>query len=124
MNQEEFEAVVKLPANKRYEYFIKKVADYEIVWGLYEDGWAISVDDEGNKLLPFWPNKEFAEHCAINEWASYSSEEIDLYEFINEFLPRLEEDGLKPSIFFNRDDSAVLEVETLIEDLNSELEKY
>lgn len=35
MNNKEFEAVFKLPANKRYEYFIKKIAGYEEVLGLY-----------------------------------------------------------------------------------------
>lgn len=31
MNQKEFESVIKQPPNIRYEYFIKKVADYEEV---------------------------------------------------------------------------------------------
>lgn len=38
MNQKEFEFVINLPANIRYEYFIKKVVDSEEVWGLYENG--------------------------------------------------------------------------------------
>lgn len=33
-------------------------------------------------------------------------------------------DGVKPSIFFNNDDSAVLEVEVLKYDLERELENY
>ncbi|MDG0793997.1 DUF2750 domain-containing protein [Cohnella ginsengisoli] len=35
----------------------KKVADSETVWGLYEDGWAITEDDKGNRLFPVWPKK-------------------------------------------------------------------
>jgi Protein of unknown function (DUF2750) len=124
MNPKEFESMINQPANIRYEYFIKKVVDFEIVWGLYEDGWAVTVDDNGNKLLPLWPKKEFAEHCAVGDWAVYSVESMDLYEFMDEFLSRLKEDGLKPSIFFNNDDSAVLEIDTLIEDLKTELENY
>lgn len=31
MNEKEFNAVIKLPANVRYEYFIKKIVDYETV---------------------------------------------------------------------------------------------
>ncbi|WP_420869755.1 hypothetical protein [Cohnella ginsengisoli] len=49
---------------------------------------------------------------------------MDLQEFMDELLPQLEEDGIKPSIFFNNDDSAVLNVETLIRDLKEELDKY
>ncbi|MCZ1269023.1 DUF2750 domain-containing protein, partial [Paenibacillus tundrae] len=46
MTSKEFEAVIKLPANIRYEYFIKKVTDSEEIWGLYDDGWAMSSDDK------------------------------------------------------------------------------
>jgi hypothetical protein len=55
LTSKEFEAVIKLPANIRYEYLIKKVADSEEVWGLYDDGWAMSSDDKGRLLIPFWP---------------------------------------------------------------------
>jgi hypothetical protein len=124
MNPKELEAVLKQPANIRYEYFIKKVVDSEIVWGLYEDGWAVTEDDNGSKLFPFWPKREFAEHCAVDDWITYSSESMDLYEFMDEFLPKLKEDGYKPSICYNNDDSAVLKIDTLIEDLKAELGKY
>lgn len=124
MNQKEFESVINLPANIRYEYFIKKVVDSEEVWGLYENGWSVTEDDKGNKLLPFWPKKEFAEYCTTDGWEIYSSKSMDLYEFIDDFLPNLKKEGFKPSIFLNNADSAVLEVDILIEDLKTELEKY
>lgn len=122
MNNKEFESLIKQPANIRYEYFIKQVVDREEIWGLYDDGWAASADDEGNYLFPFWPRKEFAEYCAIGDWSNYKAEAIDLQEFIELFLLRMVEDGVKPSIFFNNDDSAVLEVEVLKCDLERELE--
>lgn len=51
MNQKELDSIIKQPPNIRYEYFIKKVADYEEVWGLYDDGWATAQDDDGNMLF-------------------------------------------------------------------------
>ncbi|MBU5351833.1 DUF2750 domain-containing protein [Paenibacillus barcinonensis] len=45
MNQKEFESVINLPANIRYEYFIKKVIDSENVWGPYENGWSVTEDN-------------------------------------------------------------------------------
>lgn len=124
MNKKEFDAVIKLPAAKRYEYFIKKVVDAEELWGLYNEGWAVTQDDNGNLLIPFWPKKEFAEYCAIGEQSIYVAESIDLYEFINEWLPEMKESGHKPSIFWNCDDSAVLEIDIILKDLNNELDKY
>ncbi|NOU64746.1 DUF2750 domain-containing protein [Paenibacillus sp. LMG 31461] len=124
MNQKEFEAVIKLPANIRYEYFIKKVADSEEVWGLYGDGWAVTEDDKGNLLIPFWPKKIFAEFCIFEEWSHYKAQSITLNEFMNDWLPGISEDHHKPSIFWNRNDSSVVAVNVLLNDLEQEIEKY
>lgn len=124
ITSKEFEEVIKLPANIRYEYFIKKVADSEEVWGLYDDGWAISSDEKGRLLIPFWPRKEFAEYCAYEEWSNYKAQCISLDEFISDWLPNMVKDQHKPSIFWNRGDSAVLEIQVLLNDLEQELEKY
>lgn len=124
MNQKEYEAVVKLPAAKRYEYFVKKIVDFEEVWGLYDDGWATTKDDSGYVLIPFWPKKEFAQYCAIEEWTNYQPKKIELDEFLEEWLPGMKEDGNKPSIFWNNDDAALVDVDILLQDLRNELENY
>ncbi|WP_373231378.1 DUF2750 domain-containing protein [Cohnella sp.] len=124
MNRKEFEAVLKQPPNIRYEYFIKKVSDYEEIWGLYDDGWATADDGEGNKCIPFFPNQEFAQNCAVEEWSGFKPESIDLYEFIEEWLSGMKEDKLKVSIFPNNSDTAIVEVDILLRDLHTELEKY
>ena len=124
LNSKEIEAVSKLPASKRYEYFIKKVADFEEVWGLFDDGWAISEDEEGNPLIPFWPKEEFAHLCAVDEWKNYKPEKIELQELMREWLPGMKKDGIKPSIFWNNVDSVVPDIDRLISDLEEELKKY
>ena len=124
MNQKEFETVIKQPPTIRYEYFLKKVADFEVVWGLYDDGWATAQDDEGNKLVPFFPKKEFADFCAINEWNKFKAEPIDLYDFIDKWLVGMREDGVKPSIFPVNEDSVMVEIDVLLRDLNNELDNY
>ncbi len=58
MNKREFEAVIKQPPNIRYEYFIKKVIDYEEVRALYNDGWVTTQDEKGNTLIPFFPKED------------------------------------------------------------------
>lgn len=123
MNKKEFEALLQRPANTRYEYFIKKVVDAEEVWGLYKDGWATAQDD-GNMLIPFFPKREFAEHCAKNEWDGCKAVAIDLYDFIDKWLVGMKKDGVKPSIFPTDEDAALLEIDILLRDINTELENY
>ena len=124
MNKNEFEKVKKSSANVRYEYFIKKIVDYEEVWGLYDNGWAISEDDNGNKMIPLWPKKEFAEFCAQDEWSNYNPKKINLYEFLDFWLQKMKDDNLLPSLFWNNEDSAVVSIETLKLDINRELDNY
>lgn len=125
MNVKEFEAVSKLEGSKRYEYFIKKVADNEELWGLYNDGWAMVGDDDKNEMIPFWPKKEFAEACCFKQWDTYNAEPIDLYEFINGWLVDMKKDKLSAAIFYTKDDKGVVaNPEKLMEDLNEELENY
>ncbi|PGY03477.1 DUF2750 domain-containing protein [Bacillus sp. AFS031507] len=124
MNQKEFDSVIKQPPNIRYEYFIKKVADYEELWGLYDDGWATAQDDDGNMLIPFFPKKEFAEYCAVNKWNKFKAEPIDIYEFIDKWLVGMKKDRVKPSIFPSNEDSVMVEIDVLLRDLNNELENY
>jgi hypothetical protein len=124
MNNKEFETVIKLSGLKRYEYFIKKVVDYEEVWALYDNGWAITEDDHGNKMIPFWPKKEYADFCAKDEWETYVAESIDLDGFIENWIPDMKAEKIKPSIFWNNEDSVVLDIEHLIQDLECELENY
>ena len=124
MNQHEFEEVIMQPAPIRYEYFIKKVVDFEEVWGLYNEGWASAQDDKGNVLLPFYPNEKFAEAFAKKEWEGCRPKKIELEYFLEKWLPGMMSDGLKLSIFPTDIDSALVDVDRLREDIEEELEKY
>ncbi|HBW38916.1 DUF2750 domain-containing protein [Desulfosporosinus sp. BICA1-9] len=124
MNNKEFEALIKIPVPKRYEHFIKKVVDWEEVWGLFNYGWAIISDKDGNKMIPFLFKKEFALYCAKEEWADYTPKNIELNDFIEKWLPGMKKEEIKPAIFFNNINSAVLSVDTLLNDLKQELENY
>lgn len=124
MNRKEFEAVIRQPAKIRYEYFIKKTADYEEVWGLYHDGWATAKDDMDRILLPLFPNEIFAEAFAKNEWVAYAPKRIELEDFLDKWIPGMKSDGIKPSVFPTDIDSAVVEVDDLHQSLLAELENY
>ncbi len=124
MNIKEVEAVTNLPASKRYEYFIKKVADFQKVWGLFQNGWATSEVDNGKIAVPFWPKEEFALECAKGEWAGYHPESINLEDFLNKWLIGMKTDGYKISVFPTNTKAVIVEIDILLNDLTCELEKY
>ncbi len=125
VNPKQMEAVLNLNGEKRYQNFIKVVADWEEVWGLYNDGWALAADDTGRRVFPLWPAEAYAKICSDNEWESYKPTSLSLEELMRELLPSLKNDGVLPGIFYTPTDLGVTpEVDDLVDDLERELSKY
>lgn len=125
INPKQLVAVTMLPGPKRYEYFLKNVADWQEVWGLYRDGWAMAATDEGVRVFPMWPAKEYAEICAKNEWDGYQPQVFSLDDLIADLLPKLKCESILPGIFFTPNQKGVTPtIDQLIDDINSELKNY
>ncbi|MEK5297860.1 DUF2750 domain-containing protein [Bacillus sp. FSL R5-0659] len=125
MHPKELETTIQLSAKKRYNYFIKKIVDLEEVWSLSnEKGWVMSEDERGVPQFHFWATKDHAAYCAIDQWEKTVPEMINLEDFIEEWLPGMIADGFNPSIFYNRNNSVSIEIQTLKEDIEEELKNY
>ena len=125
INQKQIDAVLKLSGAERYQHFVKKIADWEEVWGLYQDGWALLETENNQQAFPVWPAKEYAELCAQNEWSGYEPESFSLDDFMEELLPNLSNDGVLPAVFMTPSCKGVtIDASQLISDLNKELENY
>jgi len=125
ISQKQIDAVSALAGPKRYEHFIKVVADRQEVWGLYKDGWALAATDDGQKVFPVWPAKEYAELCADKEWMGYEAESFSLDDFMGELLPNLQSDRVLIGIFYTPVNNGITpEIEQVLNDLELELENY
>lgn len=125
VNSKQMAAVLTLPARKRFEHFIKLVADREQVWRLYKDGWATAQTDGGEIVFPFWPAVEYAQQCAENEWSNYHPKVIPLSDFMDDVLPQLKIDKIAPSVFYTPSNKGVVvPVDELFSAIESELENY
>lgn len=119
------ENIVKMTEDERYDYFIRKVADFEQVWGLNDNGWALLGDDDGNQILPLWPEREFAELCVADQWKNYKPASIQLSNFLEKWIPGMINDKTLINIFLTPDaKGSVVSPPTLKSDLQDELEQY
>lgn len=126
INAADVEKYFKRPGEKRYEYFVKKVADSEEVFGLADDeGWAMLGDDEDADIIPLFPYAEFAEAFRqAADFQEFKVESIDLNELL-EWLDDMENDGMLVAVLPNTQfNGAVVEPSHLKKDLLQELEKY
>jgi hypothetical protein len=99
INQQQIDSVLSLAAAERYGHFIRRVADWEELWGLKtQQGWVTVGSSGGDKCLPFWPHPKYAELSATSEWRDAVPERIELSQFMG-WLPRIEEDGYFVAVF-------------------------
>lgn len=90
----EVENVLKLDNRKKYEYFIKKIADFGEVWSLRNtEGWITSGEGD-DFFFPVWAKKEFAELYIKGDWQDCACEAIDIDDFLENWLEGLKEDGI------------------------------
>jgi hypothetical protein len=99
LSPREIEEVLKLDGPARFKYFVKWVVAWAHAWGLWDDGWASGVDDDGTIVFPLWPAREYAERSRTKEWAHLQPKEIVLDDLLNHLIPMLIEKGMRPGIF-------------------------
>jgi hypothetical protein len=125
LSPRQMQAVLALPASRRFEHFVKVVADRQQVWGLHHDGWALAAADDGTPVFPLWPAPDYAQACALGEWAAHAPRAIGLDDFIRALLPKLKAEGVLPGVFFTPAGRGLTpSVDTLQAALDAERENF
>ena len=124
-SEKEIEAVLKLDGPSRMRHFVKRVADSEAAWSLWNDGWALMENNDGALVFPLWPAPEYAELLRCGDWEQYEVREVPLSELLDEVLPKLKERGVLPGVFPTPQGKGVTPTpEELAICIREELEKY
>ncbi len=109
----------------RYKYFLNHACDSGKIWSLYEDGWAALGDENGNEMIPFWPHALYAEKFKDNSWNNYQPKEINLAEFLENWIPNMKIRNVLPAIFPTPSgNSIIVSLDGLEANIRSELDKY
>ena len=129
VSKQELEAVTALSPEKRYNYFVKRICDWEQVWTLYEDNYIVLNEAKNDKLyILLFPFKDFAEHYATNtrgmKGVSYKSFEIN--EFLETIIKKLQANNVSNALVFPVANGYGLNVSMtdMVKDIQSELENY
>ena len=91
-------------SKRRYENFLKRVSESKTVWGLESvDGWCVSGSNEyeDTVVMLFWSDEAYARQCAVEEWSHYKPTSISLKEYMNGWLPGLNQDELLVGVNWN-----------------------
>ncbi|WP_342332358.1 DUF2750 domain-containing protein [Pedobacter sp. FW305-3-2-15-E-R2A2] len=125
ITNEEILNVSKLDAFKRYGYFIKKVADEEMVYTLSFENEIAIAEVKNNKLISIWSAAEFAKECAVLEWGNYDVVEFSLDEFKDKIGALVAKNGFLINVFSVANKTGfIVNWSELWRDLEEELEQY
>ena len=119
LGAKEKDSVEALPAAKRVQYAINRIADWEQLWSLQSEcGWVLCTDQMGRECVPIWPHPEYAKACAEGDWKDTTPELISLEEWLRDWLPGIGGDGRAVAVFPSPSDEGTVltakELECLI----------
>jgi hypothetical protein len=75
--------------------------------------------------FPVWPHRRYAEACASGAWPSDEAVAIDIDDWVQAWLPDLENDGMRIAVFQTPADEGVgVTPDRMKSDLEAELEQF
>lgn len=122
----QFDALLASPGPARFKHFIGRAADCERLWSLRDaSGWVAEGEDASAPGFAVWPHPDYAAACATGAWAGCLPAEIEVYAFMQAWLPDMAERGVSVAVFPTPSMSGVrTNPEALQHFLAEELEKY
>jgi len=82
-------------------------------------------DPQNNEIIPFWPEREFAEICAVDTWNDYLPKAIPLFDFKEKWLFGMRKDKKQAGVFYTPQGKGIIvDPLKLKNDIENELEQY
>ena len=124
MHHNKLTNVLKLNARERYDYFIRKTADFETVYLIEEEDKFISIESESKEfIIPVYPEYDFADFFLKESCENCVVKEMDIYDFID-LLDKLEKENIRLCGFPNNEDGIIVSAREMENDIKAELELY
>lgn len=99
MTADEQQAIVRLSAEERFDYFLAQAEATDCVWTLRGDDGGVLMSADGKECMPVWPSEAFAATWAVDDWADCAPFAIELEAWMQRWLPGMQADGLSVVVF-------------------------
>ncbi len=127
MHSKHFENVMSFSCRERYEYALGRIADWEELWVLSEtDGSLFTRCSPDNaEYMMLWPHPSFAVAYNKEFGLNLDIEVVDVYEFVEHWLPRIASLELSVVVFPSMKGNArIMDPSDLQDDLLEQLSEY
>ena len=104
LTEQEINAIEQYDEQQRFNYLLKQVMSNKEIWILTDEHGCVMLNSDEEDCVPVWPNQEFAQSWATDEWKNCQPQAISLEKWLSHWSPGLEEDELAIVIFPNREE--------------------
>lgn len=108
LEQSRVNEILKFDAEQRLKYLLKQCVNLKQVWLLTDEYGSVMLTTEDEDCIPVWPNKEFAEMWATEDWQGFEPKAIALDDWFKKWTRGLESDELSVVVFPLPEDEGVV----------------
>ncbi|AZQ82627.1 MAG: DUF2750 domain-containing protein [Cognaticolwellia sp.] len=108
LEPEKIKQVLQLDDAQRAVYFVKEAVAQNELWILTDEHGCVMLNTEEEDCVPVWPNKEFAQAWATDEWQDCQPEAISLNKWFSRWTHGLADDELAIVVFPSQDEQGLV----------------
>jgi hypothetical protein len=108
ISSEQLNTIEKYDEEKRLNYLLQQVVSNKEIWILADDHGCVMLNTEDEDCVPVWPNEEFAQRWATDEWQECKAEAISLNKWYSRWSTGLVDDELALVTFPNQDNQGLV----------------
>ncbi|WP_394200016.1 DUF2750 domain-containing protein [Shewanella waksmanii] len=92
----------------RYDFLVEQAKTHEVLWTLQDLDGCVMLTTEEEDCIPMWPTEESAAAWAVDDWKDCSVLAIPLAEWLERWVPGMQDDDLFVAVFPVHDDLGVV----------------
>jgi hypothetical protein len=108
LDEKQIKQILRNDDAQRASYFFKEVVSNNEVWILKDEHGCVMLNTEDEDCVPVWPNQEFAQTWATDEWQTCQAEAISLNKWFSRWTHGLIDDELALVIFPSQDEQGLV----------------
>lgn len=108
LSSEQLNTIEKYDDEQRLSYLLQQVVSNQEIWILADEHGCVMLNTEDEDCVPVWPNQEFAQRWATDEWQHCQPEAISLNKWYSRWSTGLADDELALVTFPNQDNQGLV----------------
>ncbi|MBO2591974.1 DUF2750 domain-containing protein [Shewanella algae] len=92
----------------RYDFLVEQVKEHKALWVLQDNDGCVMLTTDDEDCIPVWPSEETASLWAVDDWQDCRPLSIGLAEWLERWVPGMEDDELYVAVFPMLEDLGVV----------------